>query len=90
MDQGILRPHALVQAVLGRVNRNRSVSLRGWTGRSGLLCWQRRTEARVANKKPAIWIAVVIAAALWLLAQRQTGPRAGSGTDGAKVYILSA
>jgi HlyD family secretion protein len=41
-------------------------------------------EARVANKKPAIRIVVVlalaIAAALWLVSQRQVGTRAVSGT----------
>ena len=50
----------------------------------GLLCLSRRTEARVANKKPAIWIVVVlvlvIAAALWLLSQHQVGTRTVSGT----------
>src|ERR1017187_6236464 len=56
----------------------------GWTAPSGLLCSRRRTEARVANKKPAIRIAVVlvvvIVAALWLLSRHQVETRAVSGT----------
>src|SRR5580700_586988 len=56
----------------------------GWTGPSGLLSSKRKAETRVANKKPAIQIAVVlvvvIAAALWLLTQHQTGTRSVSGT----------